>query len=280
MINNLFGDVYAKELNEKLKKRFENLDATLAVVSAGADYGSNTYAQAISRKCEELKINIQEFHFPEDVEEESVIAKLEELNNDCDIDGILLQLPLAKSLDQNKIIEKLDPKKDVDGIHPYNMGCLFSGKPAIVPATAKAVMKMLAYHEIALAGKEVTIVGRSNAVGKPLIALMLKENATVTVCHSQTRDLFQLTRKSAIIVSAIGRAKFLDDKYFDANNIVIDVGINQDENGICGDVDYGKVADKVAAITPVPKGVGALTMMTLMENLAEIIEDNRGKNGV
>ena len=275
MINNLFGDVYAKELNEELKSKCQKLQPSLAVISAGADYGSKKYAEAIKRKCDELGINISEYHYPAEIGEEELIMMIKALNDDVKTDGILLQLPLPKRLSSEKIIEQLDPNKDVDGIHPFNMGLLFSGEPKLIPATAKAVMRLLAYYKIPLIGKEVTIVGRSNAVGKPLIALMLKENATVTVCHSYTRDLFQLTGKSGIIVSAIGRAKYLDEKYFNTDSIVIDVGINQDENGICGDVDYARVAAKVAAITPVPKGVGALTMMMLMENLTEIAAKNR-----
>ena len=271
----LYGDTYAKELSEELKNKCAKLKPVLAVVSAGADYGSKKYAEAIKRKGEELGIEVVESHYPAEVNESVVLNKIKELNEDDNIDGILLQLPLAKGLNQEKIIADLDPNKDVDGIHPYNMGRLFSGEPQVIPATAKAVMRLLDYHQISLAGKEVTIVGRSNAVGKPLIALMLKENATVTICHSRTVDLYQSTKKSAIMVSAVGKAKFFDAKYFTAASIVIDVGINQDENGICGDVNFEQVVDKVTAITPVPKGVGALTMMMLMDNLTELAKDRR-----
>ena len=266
----LYGDVYAQELKAKLKEVCEDLKPVLAVVLVGDDYGSIQYTKQIVKNCEACAVEVKQYLLKEDTNEEELLNLIEKLNEDVEIDGIIVQLPLPKHLDKEKVIEKITPAKDVDGVHPTNLGRLLSGQEALEPCTAKAVMRMLEYYEVDVRGKNVVIAGRSNSVGKPLLAMMLKKNATVTICHSHTRDLYELTKKSDIMIAAIGRAKYFTEEYFQADNIVIDVGINMDEEGLCGDVDYSNVVDKVKAITPDPKGVGSLTIAMLIDNLVEI----------
>ncbi len=267
MVKILYGDVIAQELSKELKLNCEHWKPQMAVVIVGKDYGSLQYVKQIEKKASALSVTVKRVDLPETISQEDLTKEIVLLNQDKNIAGIILQMPLPKSIDSQKIIEVIAPAKDLDGLHPYNLGRLFAGQPSLVPCTAAAVMRLLAYYEIPVAGKNVVIVGRSLAVGKPLAALMINDHATVTICHSKSESLFEITKKADIIVCAIGRGKFFDAKYFSAKSIVIDVGINNDDEGICGDVAYSQVVDIVAAITPVPKGVGSLTIITLMENL-------------
>ena len=280
MSKNLYGTEPAKVVMEKLQLKCQNLKPQLAIVLVGDDFGSRQYTKQIEKSAGNLGIETQVIEFDESVAEATLIGKIKELNLNKNTDGIIVQLPLPSSINTQKVIETIDPGKDVDGLHPYNLGRLMAGLPALVPCTAKAVMRLLEYYNYELTGKNVAIVGRSLSVGKPLSALMTKADATVILCHSKTEALFQITQKADIIVAAIGKALFFDDSYFNASNVVIDVGINSVPQGICGDVDYQKVAEKVAAITPVPKGVGSLTIAMLMENLVMACENRRRTDGL
>jgi len=273
MVKILYGDVIAKELSEELKVKCDLLKPQMAVVIVGDDYGSLQYVKQIEKKAASLNVTVIRRDLPQTINQEDLEKEIVLLNQSEEIAGIIIQMPLPKHIDSQRIIEVLDPAKDLDGLHPYNLGRLFAGKPRLLPCTAAAVMRLLAYYEIPVAGKNVVIVGRSISVGKPLAALMINDHATVTICHSKSESLFEITKNADIIVCAIGRAKFFDEQYFDEKSIVIDVGINSDENGICGDVAYNQVESMVKAITPVPKGVGSLTIIALMENLIAASEN-------
>ena len=275
MINNLYGNKLTNKIYEEISKECQNKHFKLANILVGDDYGSLAYEKRMRKVANELSVEVISLRLLKTVSEEKLIDEISKLNEDLTVDGILLQLPLPKGFNTVRVIEAIDYQKDVDGVHPYNLGWLFSGYPKVIPCTPKAVMRLLGEYDIELKGKNVVIVGRSNSVGKPLFSLMSKADATVTLCHSKTRDLFQLTQKADIIVTAIGVANYFDESYFNENSIIIDVGINQGENGICGDVAYHLVADKVQAITPVPKGIGSLTMTMLFENLVEIAKSRR-----
>ncbi|MBR6447099.1 MAG: bifunctional 5,10-methylenetetrahydrofolate dehydrogenase/5,10-methenyltetrahydrofolate cyclohydrolase, partial [Methanomicrobium sp.] len=198
---------------------------------------------------------------------EEVRNAVAKLNADDSIHGILVQLPLPKGIDTEAVIESVSPEKDVDGFHPYNVGQLFSGRPEFVPCTPGGIMTLLAEYKIETKGKKAVVVGRSVDVGRPMAALMINADATVTVCHSKTGNLADEMRKADILISAIGRAKFVKPDMVKEGAVLIDVGINQDENGkLCGDADFEAVKDKVSAITPVPGGVGPMTIATLMQN--------------
>ena len=239
----------------------------LAVVQAGLDPASAVYVRNKEKACAKAGFASFKFELDENVSECEFLELIDKLNHDEKVDGILVQVPLPKQIDEQKVAAALDPWKDVDAFNPVNTGRLLLGLDGFLPCTPYGVMELLKRCNIDLKGKNAVVLGRSNIVGKPQALLLLRENATVTVCHSKTRDLPGICRKADILVSAMGRAKMIDETYVNPEHIVVDVAINSDENGkLCGDVDYEKVADKVAAITPVPGGVGPMTIAMLLKN--------------
>ena len=243
----------------------------LVVVLVGEDPGSVSYVAGKAKAADEIGIRNTTIRRPETITEAEMLALIEELNADKEVDGILVQLPLPKHIDSDKVIAAIDRGKDVDGFHPLNVAALWQKQPCTLPCTPKGIVKMLKAAGVEIAGKRAVVVGRSNIVGLPVSKLLLDENATVTVTHSRTRDLGEVTRGAEILVVAIGRPKFVTADMVSEGAVVIDVGVNRDpETGrLCGDVDFAAVEPKAAVITPVPGGVGPMTICCLMENTIE-----------
>jgi methylenetetrahydrofolate dehydrogenase (NADP+)/methenyltetrahydrofolate cyclohydrolase len=243
----------------------------LAVVRVGDDPASLVYVRNKKRACESVGIVFREIHLRKDVTASVIGTIVDELNNDDNVTGILVQLPLPDHLDENAVIDLIDPEKDVDGFTMLNAGLMLQGTPVIAPCTPAGIVELLYQYEIPIAGKHCVIVGRSNIVGKPLAMLMLKEDATVTVCHSKTEHLSSFTRQADILVSAVGKPYFITADMVKPGAVVIDVGINRDEDGkLVGDVDFAAVERKASYITPVPGGVGPMTVAMLMDNLLQL----------
>lgn len=268
-----------KEISCKLKDRLKEETTelilktgktpSLAVILVGNNPASSVYVNNKAKACEYVGIKSILYKLPELTSESELLELVEKLNNDKDISGILCQLPLPEQLKdtENKVIEKISPLKDVDAFSPSNIGGIMTGNYKFLPCTPSGVMDMLEYHKIDLEGKNCVILGRSNIVGKPMAMLMLHNNATITICHSHTENLSDITKKADVIVAAIGKAKFLTSDMIKENAVIIDVGINRMDNGkLCGDVDFENVYDKAAFITPVPGGVGPMTVAELMKN--------------
>lgn len=250
---------------EKLKK--EGINPGLAVVIVGNDPASHVYVNNKKKACAEVGIYSEEYALPEETTEKQLLELIDELNKNDKINGILVQLPLPKHLDEKTVLYAIDPKKDVDAFHPVNVGRIMIGDFDFVPCTPAGVMELIAESGIDVAGKNCVVIGRSNIVGKPQAMLLLHKNGTVTVCHSKTKDLPEITKKADILVAAVGRAKFVTKDMVKPGAVVIDVGMNRDENGkLCGDVDFEKVSEIAGAITPVPGGVGPMTIAMLMKN--------------
>ncbi len=267
------GKELARKTREKLKIECDNLKkegilSKLAVIMVGDDKASQIYVKNKSRACQEIGIKFEEYFLGNDIKQEELIELIQKLNLDKSINGILLQSPIPKSLDINEAFRIILPEKDVDGFNPINVGKLCLNQETFVSCTPYGIMKMFEEYDIDLTGKNVTILGRSNIVGKPLIQCCLNKNATVTVCHSKTKDLKEHTKNADIVISAIGKAKFVTADMIKDGAVVIDVGINRDESGkIVGDVDFEKVSSKASYITPVPGGVGPMTIAMLMNNV-------------
>lgn len=243
------------------------LTPCLATVIVGDDPASQMYVRMKHKACDRVGIKSVGVVLPGTSTTGEVVNAVAKLNADDSVHGILVQLPLPNGIDTEAVIESVSPEKDVDGFHPYNIGQLFSGRPEFVPCTPGGIMTLLAEYKIDTKGKKAVVVGRSVDVGRPMAALMINADATVTVCHSKTDNLADEMRKADILISAIGRAKFVKPDMVNEGAVLIDVGINQDENGkLCGDADFEAVKDKVSAITPVPGGVGPMTIATLMQN--------------
>lgn len=256
------------ELKERVKK--ENLEVTLAVIQVGNDPASTVYVGNKKKACEYIGIHSLAYELPEETPEEDLLQLIKELNDRDDVNGILVQLPLPAHMDEDKVIRTISPKKDVDGFHPQSVGALSIGQPGFVSCTPAGVIQLLKRTGVEIDGKECVIVGRSNIVGKPMALLMLRENATVTVCHSHTKDLKEVTKRADILIVAIGKPKFITKEYVKEGAVVIDVGIHRGADGkLCGDVDYDDVAPITYAITPVPGGVGPMTIAMLMNNCVE-----------
>lgn len=256
------------ELKERVKK--ENLEVTLAVIQVGNDPASTVYVGNKKKACEYIGIRSLAYELPEETPEEELLQLIKELNDRDDVNGILVQLPLPAHMDEDKVIRTISPEKDVDGFHPQSVGALSIGQPGFVSCTPAGVIQLLKRTGVEIDGKECVIVGRSNIVGKPMALLMLRENATVTVCHSHTKDLKELTKRADILIVAIGKPKFITKEYVKEGAVVIDVGIHRGADGkLCGDVDYDDVAPVTHAITPVPGGVGPMTIAMLMNNCVE-----------
>lgn len=252
--------------SEKLKK--EGINPKLAVILVGNDPASKVYVRNKSKACDEVGIEYEEFLLDETITQEELIKLIEELNNRKDIHGILLQSPIPKNLNINEAFEKISYKKDVDGFNPINVGKLSIGQDAFISCTPYGVIKMFEEYNIDLEGKEVVILGRSNIVGKPLIQCCLNKNATVTVCHSRTKNLSEITKRADVVISAIGKSKFVKKEMIKDGAVIIDVGINRGKDGkLTGDVDFENVKEIASYITPVPGGVGPMTITMLMNNV-------------
>jgi methylenetetrahydrofolate dehydrogenase (NADP+)/methenyltetrahydrofolate cyclohydrolase len=253
---------------EILKEEIEDsgLYPRLATVIVGADPASQMYIRMKHRACERVGIGLVGMELAGDATTEQVLKAVTQLNNDTDINGILIQFPLPKQIDTERVIIAVHPKKDVDGFHPFNLGLLFSARPRFVPCTPQGIMTLLAEYKIELAGTRAVVVGRSIDVGRPMSALFTNADATVTLCHSKTKNLAEEIRQADILVSAIGKAHFINREMVKHGAVVIDVGINQLNGKLVGDVDFEKVQNVASAISPVPCGVGPMTIATLMEN--------------
>lgn len=266
------GKQISAQIKDELKERVEkeNREVTLAVIQVGNDPASTVYVGNKKKACEYIGIRSLAYELPEETPEEELLQLIKELNDRDDVNGILVQLPLPAHMDEDKVIQTISPKKDVDGFHPQSVGALSIGQPGFVSCTPAGVIQLLKRTGVEIDGKECVIVGRSNIVGKPMALLMLRENATVTVCHSHTKDLKEVTKRADILIVAIGKPKFITKEYVKDGAVVIDVGIHRGADGkLCGDVDYDDVAPITHAITPVPGGVGPMTIAMLMNNCVE-----------
>ena len=265
------------ELKEKVAKyKEQGIEITLAVVKVGNDPASAVYVRNKEKACEYVGINSKTLALPEETTEEELLNVVKELNEDKNVNGILVQLPLPKHIDESKVLLTIDSTKDVDGFHPVNVGKMVIGEDTFLPCTPAGIIEMIKRTDIDIEGKECVVIGRSNIVGKPMAMLMLKENATVTIAHSRTKDLKEVTKRAAIIVAAIGKAKFVTADYVKEGAVVIDVGMDRDENGkLCGDVDFESVSKVASAITPVPGGVGPMTVTLLLVNCLRSVELNK-----
>jgi len=264
------GNALSSELKEKIKKEISGLKRYgvpgLATILVGENPASKIYVNLKHKSCEEVGINSVLKKFPENTKEEDVVKCIKELNEDKNIHGILVQLPLPKHINEKRIMNLIKPEKDVDGFHPVNMGNLMIGNEGLVPCTPKGIIYMLSANNIELKGKDVVIVNHSNVVGKPLAAMFLNRNSTVTVCHVYTKNLTEYTIKADILVVGVGIPNFIKEDMVKENAIVIDVGINRVEGKTVGDVDFEKVKNKASLITPVPGGVGPMTIAMLLTN--------------
>lgn len=265
------------ELKEKVAKyKEQGIKITLAVVKVGNDPASAVYVRNKEKACEYVGINSKTLALPEETTEEELLNVVKELNEDKSVNGILVQLPLPKHIDESKVLLTIDSTKDVDGFHPVNVGKMVIGEDTFLPCTPAGIIEMIKRTDIDIEGKECVVIGRSNIVGKPMAMLMLKENATVTIAHSRTKDLKEVTKRADIIVAAIGKAKFVTADYVKEGAVVIDVGMDRDENGkLCGDVDFESVSKVASAITPVPGGVGPMTVTMLLVNCIRSVELNK-----
>ena len=269
-------DINGKKLARKLKNnlkeeiaeftREQGFAPKLAIVYVGEDPAADTYIKSKRKTCRKVGIETELYHFDESTSLKTLRKEIQALNEDENVHGIIIEMPLPSHIPSLQAAREIDPLKDVDGLHPGNLGMLFAGDPVFVANTPMAVMRILKEYDIPLKGKDVTIVGRSLAVGKPLIALMLAEHATVTTCHSRTRDLKSHTSKADILVVAVGRPQLITADMIREDSIIIDVGINVTEDGLVGDVDYEGCYQKARLITPVPGGVGPITVSMLVEN--------------
>lgn len=260
----LDGKNVSKEIKENLET---NEKLKLVVIQVGSDEASNVYIKSKAKACEELNITFEHVSFEETAKEEEIIAKIRNLNNDNEVTGILLQLPIPKHLDSKKIINEISYLKDVDGLTNLNAGKLVNNEDTLVSCTPQGIIELLNHYNIEVSGKNVVIVGRSNLVGKPLISLFLNMNATVTVCHSKTEDLKYFTETADILVVAVGKKHLITVDMIKQDAVVIDVGINRVDGKLYGDVDFESVKEKASFITPVPGGVGPMTVAMLMSNV-------------
>lgn len=270
--------IYAKEIADQIKSEIKEEVSKikgrlpkLVVILVGENQASQKYVNAKHKACNELGINSEIIQLEESCSEETLLLEIDRLNQDETVDGILVQLPLPKHINVDKVLDSISADKDVDGFHPIHLGNLLSNKPSIIPCTPKGIMKFFEFVNYDLTGKNVVIIGRSTIVSKPLVHLFLQQDATVTITHSKTRNLEEVCRNADVVVAAVGRAKMINENYIKEGAFVIDVGINVDENGkLCGDVDFDRVVNKVGYITPVPKGVGVMTITMLLRNTIEL----------
>ena len=266
------GKAISARIKEELRQEVSELkeqgiEVCLAVIQVGNDPASSVYVNNKKKGCEFVGIRSLAYELPEETTQEELLQLIASLNEREDVNGILVQLPLPGHMDEEKILNAIDPLKDVDGFHPVNVGALAIGQPGFVSCTPAGGIQLLKRSGIEIEGKECVVLGRSNIVGKPMAMLLLRENGTVTVCHSRTKNLKEITKRADILVAAIGKPKFIDESFVKEGAVVIDVGIHRNENKkLCGDVDFDSVAPHCSAITPVPGGVGPMTIAMLMSN--------------
>lgn len=278
----LDGKQTALKISEKIQKdiqEYKELDKReprLDIILVGNDYASKMYVDMKYKKAQELGIEVNVHTYDENVQEDELIQLINDLNKESTVDGIMVQLPLPKHINESNVLEKISPLKDVDGLTSTNLGKLFKNDPtAIAPATAKGILKLLKEYGIEIEGKSAVVIGRSDIVGLPTVALLQNENATVTVCHSHTTNLKEICKKADILVSSMGKAEYIDIEYVKEGSVVIDVGTNKKEEGkLVGDVNFENVKDLVSYITPVPGGVGPMTIACLFSNLIEVYRKN------
>ena len=272
MANLINGKEIAAQVKAEIATEAEKLAEVgvtpgLAVIIVGSDPASKIYVRNKKRACDEVGFYSEEFMLPEKTTQKELIALIDTLNKRLDIDGILVQLPLPKHLNEKAVIGAISPKKDVDAFSPFNVGRVMIGDYRFLPCTPAGVMELIKSTGVEVSGKECVVIGRSNIVGKPMAMMLLNESGTVTVCHSKTQNLAEITSKADILVSAVGKAKFVTADMVKEGAVVIDVGMNHDEDGkLCGDVDFAQVEPKTSWITPVPGGVGPMTIAMLMKN--------------
>lgn len=272
------GKMISQQLKDELRQEVAQLkeqgkNCCLAVIQVGNDPASSVYVGNKKKACTYIGIESLSYELPEDTLEEELLALIAKLNEDKNVHGILCQLPLPKHMDEDKVIQAIDPKKDVDGFHPQNVGALVIGQKGFVSCTPAGIIELLHRSGVEIEGKHCVVIGRSNIVGKPMSLLMLRENATVTVCHSRTKNLPQICKEADILIVAIGKPQFITAEYVGEGAVVIDVGIHRDENNkLCGDVKFDEVEPVASAITPVPGGVGPMTIAMLMKNCVEAMK--------
>lgn len=274
------GKLISKQLKDELKSEVEQLKkagkkCALAVIQVGDDAASSVYVGNKKKACEYIGIESLSYKLPENTSEDELLALIEKLNADSNVHGILCQLPLPKHMNEEHIVKAISPEKDVDGFHVENVGALVTGTEGFVSCTPAGIIELLKRSDVTIEGKHCVVIGRSNIVGKPMALLLLRENATVTVCHSKTRNLRDICKQADILVVAIGKPLYIDASYVKKGATVVDVGIHRDENNkLCGDVDFQKVEPVCGAITPVPGGVGPMTIAMLMKNCVEAMKKN------
>lgn len=273
------GKAISAQIKDELKVEVDRLhaqgkDACLAVIQVGEDPASTVYVRNKKRACEYIGIQSQSYELPEETTEYELIALVKKLNADNGVNGILVQLPLPGHICEENVLLAISPEKDVDGFHPETVGKMCIGTKGYLPCTPAGIIQLLTRSGISIEGKECVVIGRSNIVGKPMALLLLRENGTVTIAHSKTKDLKDVAKRADILVAAVGRPKFITKEYVKEGAVVIDVGIHRDENNkLCGDVDFADVVDHVSAITPVPGGVGPMTIAMLMNNCVEAVRN-------
>ena len=274
------GKLISQTIKDELKERVAELkkrgrSGSLAVIQVGNDPASSIYVKNKKKACEYIGIGSVSYELSENTSEAELLNIIDELNNKPDIIGILVQLPVPKHINEDKIIRAISPAKDVDGFHVENVGALCVGERGFVSCTPAGVIQLLKRSNVEIAGKHCVVIGRSNIVGKPMALLMLRENATVTICHSKTQNLKEICKSADILIAAVGKPRMINSDYVKEGAVVIDVGIHRDENNkMCGDVDFDDVKDHVSKITPVPGGVGPMTIAMLMNNCVEAIENH------
>lgn len=273
----LISEIIKNELKEEVNTlKNQGIEPGLAVILVGDNPASKVYVSNKKKSCEYVGIKSFSYELPENIAEEELLELIHTLNHDNSVHGILVQLPLPKHMDENKVILNISPSKDVDGFHPQNVGALSIGLDGFVSCTPAGIIELLKRSNIDIQGKNCVVVGRSNIVGKPVSLLLLKENGTVTICHSRTKDLASVTKQADILIAAVGVPKFIKGYMVKEDAVVIDVGINRDDNGkLCGDVDFEECVDKVSFITPVPGGVGPMTIAMLMKNCVDAAKKAR-----
>lgn len=278
----LDGKALSAQCKETIRKEVEELAAKgcrpgMAVVLVGENPASKIYVRNKEKDCQECGIYSAMYHLPEETTEKELLELLDTLNHDASIHGILVQLPLPKQINSQRVIEAIDPQKDVDAFHPTNVGYLTQGMPRFAPCTPAGIVKLMEAYKIDPAGKHCVVIGRSNIVGKPMALLLLQKNGTVTICHSGTKDLKAQTLQADILISAVGKTGFVTEDMVKDGAVVIDVAMNRNAEGkLCGDVDYAAVSQKASAITPVPGGVGPMTRVMLLENTLTACRQQNG----
>ena len=272
------GRLVSSKIKEDIKSRVEEFKKEhtfspfLAVISVGNDPASVVYIRNKIKSAKEVGIYSNVFHYPEDVSEREILYKIDELNNSRTYDGILVQLPLPKHISEKKVTSAISPLKDVDAFHPENVGKIFLGNYDLLPCTPAGIIKLLEYYNVEISGSNCVVIGRSNIVGKPMAHLLLERNGTVTVCHSKTKNLAEITKQADILIVAVGKPQFVTADMVKEGAVVIDVGINRVDGKIVGDVDFDSVSNVASYITPVPGGVGVMTVAMLLENTLKAAE--------